>query len=214
MSAERQKKPGGSGDPTSSELERDDQGSVGDILDRLEEVASGEKVSIGQVTESFGHRSIGPFLFVPAILDISPIGAIPGLPTALALLLLLFAVQVAIGRDHLWLPSFIEQRHIRADRLRASVDKLRSTGRWLDRWFHGRLAALTTKRFVQVAGIAATGMTFLVPPLELFPFATTLPMGTIAIFGLAITVRDGLLMVAGLILAAVSLGIGVWFLLA
>lgn len=49
-----------------------------------------------------------------------------------------------------------------------------------------------------------------VPPLELLPFATTAPMAAIAAFGLALLVRDGLLMVIATLLAgaAVVLGAG------
>ena len=51
--------------------------------------------------------------------------------------------------------------------------------RWLDRWFHGRLKPLTRGLF-----------------LEIVPFASTAPMGAIALFGLALLVHDGALMIA------------------
>jgi hypothetical protein len=51
-----------------------------------------------------------------------------------------------------------------------------------------------------------------VPPLELLPLATTAPMLAIAAFGLAITVRDGALMIAAMVLAAtaIAVGAGLW----
>lgn len=48
-----------------------------------------------------------------------------------------------------------------------------------------------------------------VPPLELLPFATTVPMVAIAAFGLALLVRDGLLMIIAMLLAAAALALGV-----
>lgn len=39
-----------------------------------------------------------------------------------------------------------------------------------------------------------------VPPLALIPFASPLPMATVAVFGLGITFRDGLLTLLGYLL--------------
>ena len=49
---------------------------------------------------------------------------------------------------------------------------------------------------IATAGVIAL-MCLAVPPLELLPFAVVLPMGVIAAFGIALTVRDGLLMLIG-----------------
>src|SRR5690606_36946996 len=48
-----------------------------------------------------------------------------------------------------------------------------------------------------------------VPPLELVPFATTAPMGAIAAFGLALFVRDGLLMIIAAALSGGAIAVGV-----
>jgi hypothetical protein len=47
-----------------------------------------------------------------------------------------------------------------------------------------------------------------VPPLEFIPFASTAPMAAIAAFGLAMTLRDGLLMALGFVLSLVAVGVG------
>ncbi len=66
--------------------------SVGDILDQLDQLASEEdRVTLGDAIEAFGNRSYGPFLLVPALIEVSPIGGIPGLPTVLAAIIALFA---------------------------------------------------------------------------------------------------------------------------
>ena len=51
-----------------------------------------------------------------------------------------------------------------------------------------------------------------VPPLELVPFASSAPMIAIAAFGLAITVRDGVLMLVALCLAGAATGTGAYLL--
>jgi hypothetical protein len=187
----------------------EDPHKVADILDRLEECArSEERVSIGDVVGTFGSRSYGPFLLVPALTEISPLGGIPGLPTAIAAVIILFAAQIAFGRAHIWLPGFIAKRSLSSDRLKKAVRKLRPIGRWTDRWFHGRLPTLTSGPFVRFAAAACILLALTVPPLELLPFATTAPMAAIAAFGLAMLVRDGALMIVALLLAAGSVGLG------
>lgn len=184
--------------------------SVGDILDQLDQLASEEdRVTLGDAIEAFGNRSYGPFLLVPALIEVSPIGGIPGLPTVLAAIIALFAVQMLFGREHLWLPGFLRRRGAEADKVKKAARKLRGVARWADRWFHGRLPILTSGPFVRVAAALCILLAATVPPLELLPFASTAPMAAIAAFGLALLVRDGVLMIVATVLAGVAVAVGV-----
>ena len=60
----------------------DDPRRVEEVLDRLEMVGRAKSVTIETMTEALGERSYGPFLLIPALLDISPLGSIPGVPSA------------------------------------------------------------------------------------------------------------------------------------
>ena len=191
----------------------DEPKSVGDILDRLEEMAGkGDKVAFGDMVEAFGSRSYGPFLLVPAIIEQTPVGAIPGVPTAIALIIASFAVQILFGRKHLWLPGFLKRRSIKSETLSKISGKLRGVADVLDRWFHGRLERLTQGPFLKAAAVIVLLLCCTVPPLELLPFASAVPMAAIAMFGLAMLVRDGALMIVALLLSvtAVAVGIGMW----
>lgn len=185
--------------------------SVGDILDRLADAAEEkDQISIGQTVEAFGHRSYGPFLVLPALLELSPIGGIPGIPTFLAAIIMLFAFQILLGRRHFWLPDLIARRSVSAERLDKAVKKLRPVAGWLDRWFHGRLSKLTGGPFVRIAAGLCILLALTIPPLELVPFASSVPMLSIAAFGMALLVRDGLLMIVACLLAVGTAGFGIW----
>ena len=189
----------------------DGPSSIGDILSTLDDLADDhDRVSLGDVIEVFGNRSFGPFLLLPALIDISPVGSIPGLPSLLAVVIILVAVQLAFGRRHLWLPEFLRRRSVASDKVRKAVKKAHKPAAWADRWFHGRLPALTHGPFPRIAAVACIILALTVPPLELLPLATTAPMAAIATFGLALMVRDGLVMIVALALAvgAVAVGIG------
>lgn len=188
----------------------DDPKNIGGILDRLEELAGqDDQVSLGKVTEALGSRSHGPFLLVPALIEISPVGGIPGVPTVLAAIIILFAGQLLIGRDHMWLPGFLARRSVSSDRTRKATGKLRPLARFMDRWFHGRLPKLTEGPAVRVAAALCILLACTVPPLEVLPFASSAPMLAIAAFGLALLVRDGLLMMIATVLAVVAVAVGV-----
>jgi hypothetical protein len=168
--------------------------SLTDVLDAIADLADEkDAVSIQDVREQIGERSFGPFLLVPALIEISPIGGIPGLPTVLAVIIGLFAVQIVFGRKHLWLPQFFERRTISSQKLGKAMKTLRPAARLTDRLFKPRLKWLTKPPWLQGMAALCIALCFTVPPLELVPFASTAPMGTIALFGLSLTARDGLI---------------------
>lgn len=192
----------------------DGPSSIGDILDALHGLAEKQRrVSLGDAVAAFGRRSFGPCLLLPALVDISPIGSIPGLPTVLAVVIVLVAAQLALGRDRVWLPGVLTRRSVAASTVEKAVAKARKPAAWADRWFHGRLPALTGGAFVRVAAMACLLLAFTLPPLELLPLATTAPMAAIATFGLALMVRDGAVMIAATVLAAVGVAVGAGLLL-
>jgi hypothetical protein len=187
---------------------------IGDILDRLDQAASGsDRVSVGDIREALGQRGQGAFLLFPALIDITPIGSIPGVPTLMAATIILVAVEILIGRSEPWLPAFVERRHLKARTLCKVTSKLGSTGRRLDRWFHGRLCWMTQGTPLKIAAVLIILLALSVPPLELIPLATTAPMSAIAAFGTALLLRDGVLMIAAMAITAAVVIVGAVLLL-
>lgn len=176
--------------------------SIGDLLDCFEALArKGQRVVVGDLIDAIGTRSYGPFLIVPALIELSPVGGVPGVPTVIAAIVVLFAAQMLWGRKRLWVPDWLAGRTLAAHQLQRMVKALRPVALRLDQWFHGRLQALTSGLWVRLAALACVALAALVPPLELVPFASSAPMGAIALFGLALMVRDGVLMLAASVLA-------------
>ena len=184
--------------------------SASDILDRLRDVANDEEqVPIGDVVQAMGARSFGPFIMLPALIEISPLGAVPAIPTFLALVIAITAAQLLFGRDHLWLPGFVRNRSAKGEKVLKAVDRLRPIAEWMDRWFHGRMKRFASGPFPRIAAACVIALAMTVPPLEFIPFASTAPMAAIAAFGLALIVRDGLLMLIAGVLTVAALGTGI-----
>ena len=184
---------------TASRPDRKAIHSVCDILNMLRRTADRhDRVTIGDVLDAIGDRSYGPALLIPALIEITPVGGIPGLPTFLAVILAVVALQLLLDKDHLWLPQFIQHRAVSADKLHKAADKLNPFAARLDQWFHGRLTRFVRQPWPRIAAVIVMALCLTVPPLELVPFGSTAPMLAIAAFGLALLVRDGLLMIAAL----------------
>ena len=115
------------------------------ILDELASASDGSgPVSVSELLDTIGQRSFGPFLLVPALIAFTPLGGIPGLPTALAVVVILIASQLLIGMKRFWLPSMILERSIERQRLRTSIGYLRPVARAVDKVIRPRLRRLPT----------------------------------------------------------------------
>lgn len=191
--------------PSGQDADAEDAGLT-HLLDALAGLGEAhETVSVHQIRERIGERSFGPFLVVPALIELSPVGGIPGLPTVIAAIISLIAVQIALGLKHLWLPDFIENRTMPGKSLQRGLGFLRPAARWIDKILQSRLRWLTRAPARQVIAVMCLMLAATVPPLEVVPFASSLPMGAIALFGLALMVRDG---VVALFATAFAVGTG------
>ena len=176
-----------------------DSDGVEAVLGDLDELAAThDEVCIGDLLDDFGRRSFGVVLLLAPLLELSPIGGIPGVPSFLALIIAITAAQLFLCKEHVWMPQFIEARAVSGKRLHRAIMKLRGIAHWLDEHSHGRFETLTEGVWLRIAAGIVIMLCCTVPPLEFIPFASSAPMLAIAAFGLALTVRDGLLMVLAL----------------
>jgi hypothetical protein len=177
-----------------------------EMTDEIADQAEGQdRVLVGDMIEALGHRGFGPLLFVPAMLELTPIGGVPGVPTVLALVIALMAAQIALGRSHFWIPDILNQRSLSAKALSKAADVLRPIAQRMDRWFGGRLPQMVQPAVQRVAACVVIAHCATVPLLEFIPFASSIPMLSIALVGLAMTARDGVLMLVALIWAVCAL---------
>lgn len=184
--------------------------SLEEVVEGIEELTHRkDRVSLGDALDEFGSRSFGPLLVLLPLIEISPLGGIPGVPTALAIVVGLIAVQILFGKDHIWIPDVIQNRRMKSDKLGKFAEKLEGVAEKFDHLFHGRLKWLTEGWPVKVAALLILGLCALVPPLEVLPFASSAPMLAIAAFGLALLVRDGLLMLVATAMTGGALAIAI-----
>lgn len=193
-------------------MSKEEPEGVEEVLGQLDDLTTKSgKVCISDVLDDFGGRSFGPFIMLPALLELSPVGGIPGVPTFLAALIALVAVQLLIGKEHIWMPGFLQNRAVESKKLHKGIAKLRGVAHWLDEHSHGRLKPMTQGVWVKIAALVVILLCMTVPPLEVLPFASSGPMLAIAAIGLALTVRDGVVMLTALALGIAAIGGGTYY---
>ena len=187
-----------------------DPHSVGDVVQAIEELAEQEStVTIGDVLRKFGDHSFAPVMLVFALIELTPAGGIPGVPTFLALCISLVALQMLFGRDHIWVPQWIGRRGASSEKLKKALQTLEKVARRVDSVAHSRLEAFASGTGLRIAAGVIIALCLIIPPFEVVPFASTGPMLAIDIICLAIMVRDGLAMLVAWGLAAAALiGLG------
>lgn len=189
------------------------EGALTDVIEELEnsaESTDGPEVAVGDLIDALDHRGYGPALAVLPLVELSPIGGIPGFPTLLALTLAAITVRLMMGYEHFWAPGWLRRRTLDSDRVIKSMDWLKPVSARIDATLHERLRPLVGPAGRRAACIVILCLLVTVPPLELVPFATSGPMIVIAIFGMALLFGDGLLMLLGFIGAAIAVAVGLW----
>lgn len=183
--------------------------SLQDLLERMNKhVQEVGQAQVGEIVDQFNDRSFGPILVLIGVIAASPVGAIPGIPAFLAIILLFFISQNLIGMKHIWLPSHLEQRYISAKQFDQAVQRAMPWAKRIDRVIQPRLTPLVQWPMNYVLAILAALLAISMGPLELIPFAVFVPALGITAIGLAKVAKDGLLA-----LTAYALSAGVFYIL-
>ena len=190
-----------------SELRSREAETLGEILDQLvmaSDDAEDSDISLDEIREMVGHRAFGPFLLVIGLLAMTPVGAIPGVPTTLAVVVVLLGAQMVVGLEGLWLPGIVLRRSLSRERLKRSVGWLRPVARGIDKVLRPRLQLLTGRVALHAMAGACIVLGVMIPPLEFVPFAVTVPAVGLGLFGLALITNDGSVALGGFVVSGVS----------
>lgn len=172
--------------------------SLRDLVEQIEDAGQGREVSVESVLQSIGERSFAPLLLVVSVLLVTPLGAVPGAPTFGAVIIALIGLQMLLGRRELWLPQVLLRRKISGEKLTRTVRYIEPVARTVDKLVHPRLPRLARAPFSRIIGAACALIALTMPPLEVVPMANAATGATVALFALALTVRDGLLVLVAL----------------
>ncbi|TLF52994.1 exopolysaccharide biosynthesis protein [Halomonas urmiana] len=186
-------------------IDRESESSPGDLSRLLARVQRAgdhaESVSLKAILDSLGRRSFAPFLLVAGLVTLAPlIGDIPGVPTLMAMLVVLAAAQLLAGREHIWLPSWLLRRRVSRARFIAVIRWMQRPARWIDRLLKPRLTLLIRQPAHLPVAMTSLLIALAMPPMEVVPFTANGAGLALTLFALALLAHDGLMALLGYLL--------------
>lgn len=177
------------------------------LLDALESKTTGDasaNVSIREILELIGRRAYGPLLLIVGLISISPATIIPGATWAFATLTLIIAIQLLFHRKTPWLPRSALDMKLSEQKLGAFVRASRPTAKFIDKIVRPRLQFLAQAPGIWIIALLIMAAALITYPLGLIPVLPLIPGVAIVLFGLGLTVRDGILLSLGAIVMAAA----------
>ncbi len=180
--------------------------SVQDVLECVEEAGNGvRRASVADIVDRIGDGAFPPLMLVPALAIISPLSAVFGVATLCGLTIATIALQMALGRETLWLPGFVLRLSISSRNIDRVVRWFGKPAQFIDRLTGKRLTLLVEPPLTRLWATLCLALALVIPFFELVPMSATIIASAIALFTLAMLARDGLLALAGLgVLAGAS----------
>lgn len=168
------------------------------IADTIPAIQQQERISIKAILEVFHERGFGMPLFILSLPMALPIPVPPGINVLLALPLLLLTAQQFLARETIWLPHKIQSKQINAAKFSGILTKSLPFVQKLEWLMRPRLGFVTQgmySRFIGLAGFIMA-LSICIP----IPLSNTVPSFGIAIMALGVLTRDGLAVLAGILL--------------
>jgi hypothetical protein len=162
-----------------------------------------DRVTVASILDALGDRSFAALLVIFAVFNLIPLpppsSAILGLP------LLVVAAQLTYGSKRAWLPKFMAEKSISAEQFRSIMDRVVPRLVRLERFIRPRYWPFWRKRGDRIVGIMSLVLAIIVTlPI---PLGNWLPAFSVALLGLSLSERDGILFAVGSAVAAASLGV-------
>ena len=180
--------------------------SLQQMLQQLCDAATDERVSVDTMLEAVGRRSFGPRVLLAGLVTLSPVGDIPGVPTMVAVLVLLLTTQLLWGRRSFWLPGWLLRKSIARSKMTKSIGWLERPAAFIDRFLRPRLSMFVEGFAVRLIAAVSLLISLTMPVMEAIPFSASGAGAALTAFGLALIARDGLMALLALIFTVATGG--------
>ena len=179
-------------------------------LEAIEENTEGDKIDVGTLVSSLNARGFGPLLIGPSLIVILPTGAIPGMPSICALMLIFVSVQIMVGRKNPWLPSRLKDISFSRETFINVISKSKPYTKKIDKFIYPRLEILTSDKLIPLIALLSIVLSVAVSILGFIPFLAALPALGILMLGVGLTAHDGVWFVGAFVVMIASLALFPW----
>lgn len=172
------------------------------IVDEAIDRSENGKVSLRALLKAWGDRSYGPLFILLGFFAGTPLAVIPGAAAIVGVLISVLAVQMLFGMAHPWLPGWALDRSVKQKNLIEARRKVERPLALLDHLITERWPWASGEVMRRIAALVVAVLGFVMVPFDAVPMAVAIPAWTVVVFGVAITARDGLAMIAAMAFAA------------
>lgn len=171
--------------------------TISQVLLDLRDTLPAEKICSFDLLEALHERGFGFLLFIFALPAALPLPGL-GVNVIIALPLLFLTTQQALGRHTIWIPEKMKYKSITKARFDAMLEGALPFIHKIEILVRPRLGFMTQGRFGHLIGLAGLIMTLSICiPL---PLTNTVPAMGIALMAIGVIMRDGLAVIAGMVL--------------
>lgn len=173
-----------------------------DLLRKIADAPDEGQIAVKDFISQLGGRSFALAMLIFALPNAFPLG-LPGLSTLTGIPILFIALQLAWGRDSIWLPHSIADKTFSHHALKVTMGKAYPVVQWFEKFLHPRLSAVCDSMFGERfigAVIAVMAMVLILPVVGL----NLLPGICISLLALALLEKDGALAMLSLLLCVIS----------
>ncbi len=165
-------------------------------------MVTSERVTLADMAEFLGDRSIGGLLLVLALPMALPVPA-PGVSVLFGLPMIVISAQLALGYSRPWLPARLAQRSVSRSAFTTVVDRIHPTLRRLEHIVRPRAEWLAGPWARVPVGIICLLLAIIITlPV---PLGHVVPGTAISVLALGLIERDGVAIALGIFIAVLGL---------
>jgi hypothetical protein len=178
--------------------------SFSEALDKVSQSVTSKKVSLGQIENCLKGRGLAALGLILCIPFIQPI-PVPGLSILFGLAFVIIGGHFTFGKAGA-LPAFIKKTEIDAATLKKMVRGTQKVLSFLESLLKPRIRIMSRRPMLNILGICimTSGLALSLPLPPVILFSNSLPAFAIICLCLGYLERDGLLMIAGHLIAILT----------
>lgn len=164
-----------------------------------------ESITVGEIKNALHERGFGILMAIAALPICLPIPVPPGYTTFFSIPLFIFSVQMILGMPAPWLPAWIEKKNIKRSSLEKIITKANPWLKKIENRMQPRMTYISVNIWERIIGIFSFvfALSIALPiPLTNFP-----PGWGILVMSLGLLNKDGLTILAGMIIGTIGIGI-------
>jgi hypothetical protein len=194
------------GAPSAASFRKSAQERLSDLLARSV-TGTSDRVTVGELVRRLSARGLAPLVMMVGLLNIVTI--IPGSSTIMGLPLVFLGISLLTGARRLWLPKRLRAAGFDRAGMARTVERALPYVRRIERMAHPRFWPGGDAVLDRIYGALVLFLALMVTlPI---PFGNTMPAVAIVLLSLGFTARDGLWVAAGLLAAAIAIGVVIGF---